>query len=81
MLPATLTFDCPTADALVDYLAAEVFSEELASGSAAVPASATHHATPSAEDDGTLDELSENDLASLLEARLDGIASRKGTTT
>ncbi len=75
-LPATLTFDCPTAESLVEYLAAEVFHDELAARKESPSPDAGE---PPPDDGVTLDGLSADDLASLLEARLDGIASRKGT--
>lgn len=68
-LPSTLTFNYPTIDALADYLIEEVLDDTAANGGAepepAAPA-ADDRAAAAAE----LDDLSEDDLATLLAERL-----------
>ena len=67
-LPATITFDHPSVLAIVDYIAAEAFSEELATAvaTAATGAVRTEH-----------EELSEGELISRLEYRLDQLQPRE----
>ncbi len=68
-LPATVTFDHPSVMALVDYVAAEAFSEELAAAMAPATASAVRAELQ--------EELSEGELISRLEYRLDQLHARE----
>ena len=68
-LPATLLFDYPTVDRLVDHLSAEVLALERSGprsrrGDAAA-------AAPRAAESEALDELSVDEMAALLAKRLD----------
>ncbi len=81
-LPATLTFDHPTVEALTDYLATEIFATEIAQSSqhSTISASSgnahpqndatTNRAEPLAD---PLNDLSEDDLAALLAQQLDSL--------
>ena len=68
-LPATVTFDHPSVMALVDYVAAEAFPEELTAAMAP--------ATTNAVRAELQEELSEGELISRLEYRLDQLHARE----
>jgi hypothetical protein len=60
-LPGTLTFKYPTVAAIAEFLAREMLSQPAAPPLGDVPASAT---------DADVDDLSEDDLATLLASKL-----------
>jgi acyl carrier protein len=73
-LPATLIFDYPTIEALVEYLSANVLSTDVILQSKDEPTAVVEKTVAADE----LDELSEDEIASLLEAKLTGLG---GDTT
>jgi len=77
-LPATLTFDHPTVNALVEHLAAVAFADELAEHDAAPTPAATDPTAPDTAAD-SFDELSQDELMAQLESRLDLIAFQEKT--
>lgn len=76
-LPSTLTFDHPSVEAIVDYLAQDVFAAELG-GSAVVGAPRDEHPPSPAPParDAQLDALSADELATMLNKRLAGLSKR-----
>ena len=65
-LPSTLTFDYPTLDTLVDYLAQEVLSLEPAAEPAAEPAQEPHGRSDLS---GQLDQLTADQMAEMVRSR------------
>ncbi|MBC8088315.1 MAG: SDR family NAD(P)-dependent oxidoreductase [Phycisphaerae bacterium] len=75
-LPATITFDHPSVQAIAAYLAGTVFADEFApSIDAAKPAPLV--ADAAAADDGRFDDLSDAELALRLSRRLDDLQSEE----
>ncbi|HEY9227525.1 MAG TPA: KR domain-containing protein, partial [Gemmatimonadaceae bacterium] len=68
-LPATVTFDHPTVEALVDHLAKHVFAEQLSEAARPTPLSAP--LPPNAPDAAAIDDLSEAELAQRLLSKLE----------
>jgi NAD(P)-dependent dehydrogenase (short-subunit alcohol dehydrogenase family)/acyl carrier protein len=76
VLPATLTFDHPTVEALVEFLATTALAQDMGSGPAAVAPQALE--PPAASSGATqFDDLSQDELAAQLLSRLDRIASEE----
>jgi acyl carrier protein len=70
-LPATLTFDHPTVDALVEHLSRDVFAEQMsASGERAIVSEGALVAPPVAD---AIDDLSEAELAQRLLRKLEAM--------
>ena len=67
-LSATLTFDHPTVDALVDHLAKDVFAEQMGGGEPAILSEAALLVPPAAD---AIDDLSEAELAQRLLRKLE----------
>jgi acyl transferase domain-containing protein len=75
-LPATVTFDHPTVEALVEHLATTVLADDIGVGAA--PDAPPEAAAAPAADTGTrFDDLSSDELAAQLASRLDRIASEE----
>lgn len=77
-MPATITFDHPSVSALTEFLAAAAFAEEIGDdGNSATPAPLTAPVATVIEFEETEvgDDLSDDELAARLAARLDSIMS------
>lgn len=74
-LPATITFDHPTVNALVTYIADEVFCEEFVVARTSVGALETPVIMPPALQDVEMDMMTDDELALHLALRLDGLDS------
>lgn len=74
-LPATITFDHPTVHALVEFLGAEVFPEELAIRPVVEAAPPPLPPPVSVPDAVELDDMSDDELALRLAQRLEGLSS------
>jgi acyl transferase domain-containing protein len=79
-LPATLTFDHPTVEALVEHLASGALADDVGDGGGAAPGAPSEAAPePEAGAVANFDDLSSDELAAQLASRLDRIASEENS--